>query len=710
MAVLKDLIVQGKSKFLNDSYFSKIKAGTWEGSTVGLAFGGTGVTTLPALKQLLGLTDASNNDIYAKLKSWNNLLHSGNEFTFASPAYSGVIWINYRTSSGSTDGAITQYIFGNGAGTALASITSGQFSGNAATATSATTASKLSNITSTDTASSSADWRKIWMCYADGVTGRPAVTANLAFQTSTNTLKSKRFLAEHTAGENGLEYRVTYSTTVDMAMMIGSGNANHGLYDNKASKWMIYADASGNVTVNGDITGNAATATSATSATTATTADKLSTVSKTAWGQTYWTDGGVPASISGDMTSVGNITATRFRLGTNSVPNRSILLLNSAANKPADIIFRSGTYTDNTYGDWAISSRGNETANSKGNSFCIFRGAYNGTTQTEAVALKIDPTANKIIVGQSIFNIDPEQQFDVNGVQQIYQRGNDNTAFKNLLLLKQQNSTEHSGDAWVDTDPSFGIGFRRYWTSSGNAYGETTHAGIYSTISSNWRGGLVFRTKNNQTQEGTHDVTALKLMPSGGAVFANRVEVANSTDNANHAYAGLCIRELNYGGASPNTWGVAPRLAWNWNGFSAAQIALASNGHLYISENNFTNYYRIVMETGTWAISISGAAAKVKTTTSSSNAKYYMTFVDSDNSSATDETVYTSSKIHFNPSTGRMGIDVASPEVALDVNGDIQTTGDARIKGNDLYIGTASGSQCHQTYDTARKCLRFSFD
>lgn len=42
----------------------------------------------------------------------------------------------------------------------------------------------------------------------------------------------------------------------------------------------------------------------------ATTASKLSTVSKTAWGQTYWTSGGVPDSISGNMSSVGNITMT----------------------------------------------------------------------------------------------------------------------------------------------------------------------------------------------------------------------------------------------------------------------------------------------------------------------------------------------------------------------------------------------------------------
>ena len=37
-------------------------------------------------------------------------------------------------------------------------------------------------------------------------------------------------------------------------------------------------------------------------------AARLSAVSKTAWGQTFWTSGGVPTSISGDMTNVGNVS------------------------------------------------------------------------------------------------------------------------------------------------------------------------------------------------------------------------------------------------------------------------------------------------------------------------------------------------------------------------------------------------------------------
>ena len=58
---------------------------------------------------------------YARLQSPNNLMHAGNEFTFASPQFSGDAWLNYRTASGNLDGNIGTYLFGNGKGS-LASI------------------------------------------------------------------------------------------------------------------------------------------------------------------------------------------------------------------------------------------------------------------------------------------------------------------------------------------------------------------------------------------------------------------------------------------------------------------------------------------------------------------------------------------------------------------------------------------------------------
>jgi len=146
---------------------------------------------------------------------------------------------------------------------------------------------------------------------------------------------------------------------------------------------------------------------------------------------------------------------------------------------------------------------------------------------SETEKMRLDASGNF-----GIGTASPENKLDVNGIAQIYQRGNNNTAFRNLLFIKQQNSSEANGDTWSETNASFGIGFNRYWTSNNNPYGETNCAGIYATVSSNWRGGLVFRTKNNVTQSGSHDITALRLAPSGKAYFINQIVSSLATGTA----------------------------------------------------------------------------------------------------------------------------------------------------------------------------------
>lgn len=64
-------------------------------------------------------------------------------------------------------------------------------------------------------------------------------------------------------------------------------------------------------------------------------------------------------------------------------------------------------------------------------------------------------------------------------------------------------------------------------------------------------------------------------------------------------------------------------------------------------------------------------------------------------SSITNNTVayaYYTNKIMANPSSG---------EVVASI---------LRAKENDVYVGSASGSQCHQQYDATNKCLKFIFD
>ena len=62
------------------------------------------------------VTTDIGGDYYARLQNPNNLLHAGNEFTFAAPGHATNIYLNYRTASGEKDGNITEYEFGNGKG------------------------------------------------------------------------------------------------------------------------------------------------------------------------------------------------------------------------------------------------------------------------------------------------------------------------------------------------------------------------------------------------------------------------------------------------------------------------------------------------------------------------------------------------------------------------------------------------------------------
>lgn len=171
----------------------------------------------------------------------------------------------------------------------------------------------------------------------------------------------------------------------------------------------------------------------------------------------------------------------------------------------------------------------------------VFRGYSSGvhgiqvqreSNNSECFGLALQAAGGNVGIGTT----SPENKLDVNGVTSIYPRGNDNTAFKGNLIIKQQNSVEDSGQNFTDSNPSFGIQFNRFWTSGSSPYGETIAAGIYATVSSSWRGGLVFRTKNNQTQGGSPDTNALRLRPDGNAVFNGGIGSKGTNGNVTGSY------------------------------------------------------------------------------------------------------------------------------------------------------------------------------
>lgn len=111
-----------------------------------------------AWREFVLMSDISN---MAKTETHQNLLASGNEFTFVGSGYSGSIWFNYRTAGG-TNGNITEYFFGNGKGGSLGTaIHSGNFRNQIPAATtsasglmSASDKSALNNISSVTTGDS----------------------------------------------------------------------------------------------------------------------------------------------------------------------------------------------------------------------------------------------------------------------------------------------------------------------------------------------------------------------------------------------------------------------------------------------------------------------------------------------------------------------------------------------------------------------------
>lgn len=144
----------------------------------------------------------------------------------------------------------------------------------------------------------------LYASYLGGVTKEGLFTelTNVNDSTNPNSIKV-------TIGDTTKYLKVAYSDLAGKVVCSSSTNdVDRPIVVTNTSNGVYYSTK---VTLNystGNVTAPTFTGTLIGNADTATTASKLSTVSKTAWGQTYWTSDGVPTSISGDMTGVGNIT------------------------------------------------------------------------------------------------------------------------------------------------------------------------------------------------------------------------------------------------------------------------------------------------------------------------------------------------------------------------------------------------------------------
>ena len=127
----------------------------------------------------------------------------------------------------------------------------------------------------------------------------------------------------------------------------------------------------------------------------------------------------------------------------------------------------------------------------------------------------------------------------------------DNTAFKNTLLLFSNQSNESTTTSFDAAKSSWGIGFQRQWNSG--TLGQIA-AGIYAYGISDWRTGLVFRTKTGTSSANSHDTSALILNHNGAATFVKTVYAPDFT--ATHVAGSGSEFKVQYSNTISYWWGV----------------------------------------------------------------------------------------------------------------------------------------------------------
>lgn len=230
-------------------------------------------------------------------------------------------------------------------------------------------------------------------------------------------------------------------------------------------------------TITDNILGNAATAT------------KLQTA-RSLWGQSF--DGTADISGSIHIVSTGGSWNEGIRMHIASNSWCGLVMCGS------DNTGTSGTSAKT----WSIHNNDGKfyIAQNGSNSFTNGISCVNGTWAILS--------SGNVGIGTTV----PIQKLHVNGSVFLGKTDLDNTPFTDSLQILANSGNESYNENFNESNQSFGITFIRDWKTGGY---RTKQGGIYSVGSGNWRAGLAFRVKNNTTENGTHDITAMWISPAG---------------------------------------------------------------------------------------------------------------------------------------------------------------------------------------------------
>lgn len=614
MALLKDLIVQGASRFIGDAYFATIKAGVWNGTPIDLSHGGTAGTTT-ANKVLLSTTTSG-------ISAWSAWTSAG----FLKTNASGVVSIDTNT-----------YITGNQTIT-LSGAVSGSGTTSITTSYAGTVPINKGGTNATTVAG------------ARGNLGTWALILNGGYNT----------LIASDGSTNGWIKIGTANTSYGL-LPSQSGNAGNGHNYIGSSGWYwkyAYIDE-----IHGSLLGTASYASNVGAAGTAGT--NYVTASKVI-ATCNWYDTMIASSDTDELINRWN-EVVDFLNGFTEEDTLASVLSTYVTLGTEQTITGAKTFSNPISGDLL----GNATTADRLKSTTDVGGA--GTPVYFSGGLPVACTAANVRTFL--------------GLGTVYSHAHTDYVTSISFDTTNRKLQQSKGGDTATNIVTFGTAYSKNIDNSTAGY-----AAYYSAASTVSGTSLLQFNTTNSTITSSGTIVASNTSQGGSLEIWRKTDaLASEIKYYNGATTKVVLGGIGIAGSN-GTIIAANRPYWyNSSSYyqivhSTAKTAVGGSGTpVYVDANG---QLQTCTAYSSASVNYATSSGQVRTQSRSTDAVHYLTFVDSNNSSATAETVYTDAGITYNPSTNLLTVEKLTASGVVNLSG--STTIDSLTAGNLIVTGASS--------------------